>query len=207
MPARMVALARSRSTARSLSEGMVGGIGPGNQLNDRYLAPGLGGPAAVIGELGEDAIGQLPESPPLTFIGHHHGAEGEATVGDVGVLAKVVVPARILGPPLFGGDERDAIAIVEVEGCCPAQLSRPRPARLEQPGGDRPPGAEPPTGEPQEVRVELPGDLRGGPRTDPGGGERADSEIETPSSRVRIDVAEAGYSARSSAIATKSSAR
>src|SRR4051794_40595332 len=106
------------------------------------------------------------------------------------MLADVVVPGRVVRPSTQRRDDCHAIAVVEVEGRVSARLPRPRAAGLEQRRANRPRGAEPTPREPQQVAVDLPGDVDGEPCTYPAGGEPAHSQVQATSWLMGIHVAQ-----------------
>ena len=114
------------------------------QLNDRDDPSSLPGLLTEVGVLRVDAVSKIPQSLPLGFVFHDFGAERQAAENDVGMLAEVVVPGWVLRPPPQRRDERHPIAVVEVERRVATWPAATRTAGLEQRGGERPRGAEPP---------------------------------------------------------------
>src|SRR4051794_23109250 len=149
----------------------------GNQLNDRDDSSSLPGLLAEVGVRGVDAVGELPKSLPLGCVLDDFGPKWLSAENNVRMLEEVVVPGWVTRPAPKRRDDRDSIAVVEVERRIPTRPARPRAARLEQVRRDGPRGAEPTVRELEQMRVDLPGDVHRKPTAHLAGGETADGEI------------------------------
>jgi len=160
------------------------------QLHDRDHPPGLRRLLAVARVLGEDTVGELPQTLALGLVLDDLGPKRQTAVDDVGMLAQVVVPGRMMRPSALGRDDRDPLAVVEVERGVPARPTGARTARLEQRRGERTGGAEATARQLQQVRVELPGDVDREPRAQLRGREPGHGQIQATPPLVRVDVSQ-----------------
>src|SRR3954453_10224806 len=149
----------------------------GNQLNDRDDSSSPRGLLAEVGVLGVDAVSELPKSLPLGRVLHDLGPEWLSAENNVRMREEVVVPGWVSRPAPKRCDDRDPIAIVEVERGIPTRLARPGAARLEEIRRDGPRRAQPTVRQLEQMRVDLPGDVHGKPTAHVASGKTADGEI------------------------------
>src|SRR3954465_4719096 len=95
------------------------------QLNDRDDPSSLPGLLPEVRVLRVDAVSKVPQPLPLGFIFHDFAAERQAAENDVGMLAEVVVPGRVLRPPPQRRDDRHAVAVGAVERGIPTRAPPP----------------------------------------------------------------------------------
>jgi hypothetical protein len=82
----------------------------------------------------EDTIGQLPQARSLGLVVDYLCAKRLATELDIGMDAKIVELGWVLGQAEFRGDDRDPLAVVEVDDSVTPQLPGTRASRLQQCG-------------------------------------------------------------------------
>src|SRR6476646_3371138 len=86
-----------------------------SELDDRDRPVRLGRFPAVRRVGREDAVGQPPEALALGLVGNNTCPHRDAAEADLGFGLEVVEPGRVLGQTEFRGDDRDLVAVVEVD--------------------------------------------------------------------------------------------
>ena len=107
---------RSACIPRAPSVLVLGGTRyPGVSWTIGIVRPVRPARSAVARVRGEDAIGQPPQPVLLLLVLDDLRAERQSPERDVGMGAQVVKPGRVLGQAQLRGDDRHAVAVVEVD--------------------------------------------------------------------------------------------
>jgi hypothetical protein len=126
----------------------------------------------------------------LGFVEHHRRPHRDAAERDVRVGPEVVEPPRVAFVARPRGDDRDPVAVVEIDDRVASNRAGLRASGLEQRGGKDHAHTHAAARHPQQIGIDLPDDLGRQEPTQASAGDRRIATAEQATRAVRIDVLE-----------------
>ena len=181
LPAQLAQRPRLRSLTLRLTS---------DELDDRYDPSVRGGLASVGVERRKDAVGERPESRPISAVDHDGGPHGDPAEDDVGVSTQVVEPRWVARGTRVRCSDDNPVGVVEVDDRMAPRRTGESTGGLEECCGEHESRCQAPAAQLQQDRIEFPADVAG---DEPGHSRPGDSGVVTHDETrrtARIDVSE-----------------